>query len=280
MLTIVVLLAICAAAMTLLFARAAQDLISQLGALLGARTEAEFAQQFVFVPARRLLTLSITFALALAVVCWAAGLPDLLTLLAAALALGVPRMALRWLRSRRTRRLSQQLPDALTLWAGLLRAGLGATPALAEVGARQPSPLGDELRLALGQLRLGVPMEAALQGMRERADMPDLRLLATLLSANRELGGNLAEPLQRLADLLRGRLAMEARIESLTAQGRMQGVVVGTLPLLLLVVLYAMEPETMRMLHTTVQGWVALGLIAIMECVGFLLIRRIVRIDV
>jgi tight adherence protein B len=100
------------------------------------------------------------------------------------------------------------------------------------------------------------------------------------LQANRDLGGNLAESLHRLAELLRGRLLMEARIDSLTAQGRLQGVVVGALPLLLLAVLYAMESDTMQVLHTTVQGWATLMVMVALELTGFLLIRRIVRIDV
>jgi tight adherence protein B len=148
------------------------------------------------------------------------------------------------------------------------------------VASRQAPPLGDELRVVLSQLRLGAGMDTAFEGLRERSDLADLRLLATLLRANRELGGNLAESLQKLAELLRGRLVMEARIQSLTAQGRMQGVVVGALPLLLLAVLYVMEADTMRVLHTTMQGWVALGVIVVLEVIGYLLIRRIVRIDV
>ncbi len=134
--------------------------------------------------------------------------------------------------------------------------------------------------MVLAQLRLGAGMDVAFQGLHERADLADLRLLSTLLHANRELGGNLAESLQRLAELLRGRLLMEARIQSLTAQGRLQGLVVGALPLLLMLALYAMEGDTMRVLHTTVQGWAALVVIAALEFTGFLLIRRIVRIDV
>ncbi len=148
------------------------------------------------------------------------------------------------------------------------------------MAARQKAPLGDELRMVLAQLRLGSTMDGAFQGLRDRAQLGDLRLLATLLQANRDLGGNLAESLHRLAELLRGRLLMEARIQSLTAQGRLQGVVVGVLPILLLVVLYAMERDTMRVLHTTVQGWATLIVMAALELTGFLLIRRIVRIDV
>lgn len=280
MLTAVLLLAMAVAAAAFSLSRYAIDAGRWCAVLLGLRTESELAQLFVFIPAGQLLGL--TASLTLLVVglsLWMAVPLPLVPLLGLA-TLATPRIAVQWLRQRRRRRLAQQIPDALALWSGLLRAGQGATQALAQVASRQISPLGEELRVVLSQLRLGAGMDTAFHGLRERADLADLRLLATLLHANRELGGNLAESLQRLAELLRGRLVMEARIQSLTAQGRMQGVVVGALPLLLLVVLYAMEGETMRVLHTTVQGWVALGVIVVMELIGYLLIRRIVRIDV
>jgi len=246
----------------------------------GQRTEAELASLFVFIPARRLLVITLAAATFVAGASLLAGAPLPLTLLLASMAMALPRLASRWIRTRWRCRLAQQLPDALSLWAGLLRAGQGTNQALAQVARRQPAPLGQELRFILGQMRMGVPMEAGFAALRERADMADLRLLSTLLATHRDLGGNLAESLQRLADLLRGRLLMEARIDSLTSQGRMQGVVVGLLPLLLLAVLYVMERDAMQVLHTTWQGWTALAVIAALEVAGFAMIRRIVRIDV
>lgn len=248
--------------------------------LAGQRTETDLASLFVFIPASRLLLCSALLAGCVALI--AAGLhwPLPVIVVMGLACLAMPRMVLRWLRIRWRQRLALQLPDALASWAGLLRAGQSSQQALVQVGQRQPAPLGNELRLVLGQLRMGVPVEVAFAALRERAGVADLRLLSTLLATQRELGGNLAESLQRLSELLRGRLLMEARIASLTAQGRMQGVVVGLLPLLLLVVLYVMERDAMQVLHTTWQGWSALAAIALLELVGFFLIRRIVRIEV
>jgi tight adherence protein B len=248
--------------------------------LLGARTEADLAHLFVFIGARHLLVLSIALAagwVALAAMFGAPWQAWCLPALAGAIA---PRLAVKVLRQRRNRRISSQLPDALTLWAGLLRSGQSLMQALGQVASRQSGPLGEELRLVLGEQRMGVGLDVAFAALRDRIGAPDLRMLATLLSANRELGGNLAESLQRLANLLRNRLAMEARIQSLTAQGRLQGVVVGLLPVLLLGALYVMEPDAMRKLHTTVAGWMALGGIVVLEAIGFVLIHRIVKIDV
>lgn len=248
--------------------------------LLGAQTDRDLSHLFVFIGSRRLLQITGAVLLTGAVIAYAAGIPwALLPLLLGALAV-LPRLAVRVLRVRRQRRIAAQLPDALTLWAGLLRAGQGLIPALTQVAQRQTGPLGEELRLLLGQQRLGMSLDAVFDALRDRAAVPDLRLLAALLHTHRSLGGNLAESLARLAELSRGRLVMESRITALTAQGRLQGAIVGLLPLLLLAVLYVMEPAAMRMLHTTWQGWCALGVIIRLEAVGFVLIRKIVRIDV
>jgi tight adherence protein B len=274
------LLAIAVAAGMLILLRQLRGAARWWAGLAGQRTETELASLFVFVSAGRLLGITV----ALAAVAVAAALllraPFALALVVGVAALALPRLGLRMLRSRWRSRLAQQLPDALALWAGLLRAGQSSQQALAQVAQRQSAPLGDELRFVLGQLRMGIALDTTFDSLEERSALADLRLLSTLLATQRELGGNLAESLHRLAELLRGRLQMQARIASLTAQGRMQGVVVGMLPLLLLAVLYVMEREAMQVLHTTWQGWVALAAIAILELVGFLLLRRIVRIDI
>lgn len=248
--------------------------------LAGQQTAHDLANLFVFIPAARLLVLTLAFAGAVGGLSWLAGAPTAMVLVLMLIAMGLPRLWSFRVRQRWRRQLAQQLPDALALWAGLLRAGQGSHQALAQVAQRQTGALGHELRLILGQVRMGMALESAFALLRERAGIADLRLLATLLATQRELGGNLAESLQRLAELLRNRLLMEARIAALTSQGRMQGLVVGLLPVFLLAVLYVMEREAMRVLHTTWQGWAAIGLIIALEVVGFLLIRRIVNIRI
>lgn len=207
------------------------------------------------------------------------GMPLAAILLACSLLAAVPRTATALLASRRRRKLVGQLPDALQLWAGLLRSGLGLSAALLQLGSRQSGPLGEELRLVLAESRLGIPLDRAFSALCQRSGCADLRMLSTLLHTHRELGGNLAEALDRLSATLRSRLAMEARIQSLTAQGRMQGTVVGLLPLFLALVLSFMEPAAMHALFSTRAGAACIAVILALEVSGFLLIRRIVRID-
>mgnify|MGYP001185117252 FL=1 len=244
------------------------------------RTESDLALLFIFVSTARLRVVTVLAVLAMGTLAWLLRLPWIAILLVAASGATAPRLVVGWLRHRWRQRLAAQLPDALALWAGLLRAGQAMAPALAQLASRQAEPLGRELRLVLSHYRLGVALDAAVAQFRDRAAVADLRMLATLLRAQRELGGNLAESLERLATMLRSRLAMEARIRSLTAQGRLQGVVVGVLPLLLGLVLCFMEPEAMKSMIVTPVGWGAIALLVVLEAAGFLMIRRIVDIDV
>lgn len=244
------------------------------------RTETDLAMLFIFVSTARLraatlLAVSMTITLA-----WLLHLPWFAIALVAGAVAAAPRIIVGVLRHRWRQRIASQLPDALALWAGLLKAGQAMAPALSQLASRQAEPLGSELRLVLSQHRLGVALDVAVAQFRDRAAVSDLRMLATLLRAQRELGGNLAESLERLATMLRSRLAMEARIRSLTAQGRLQGVVVGVLPLLLGLVLCFMEPEAMKSMFVTPVGWAAISLLVVLEIAGFLMIRRIVDIDV
>jgi tight adherence protein B len=242
--------------------------------------EQDLAALFVVTSGARMAGLTAVFVLVATGVAWlwGVGWPWLLGIFTGCLF--TPRWVINRLRIRRLRRIAGQLPDALAFWAGLLRSGQGLHPALGQLAEHQASPLGDELRVVVRQCRLGVPVDTAIHDLCERLALPDLRLLSSLLRVARDLGGNLGDSLLRLSDLLRSRLAMEARIESLTAQGRLQGAIVGALPLVLLFVLTLMEPAVMKVLFQEPLGWLALGIIALLELMGFILIRRIVSIEV
>jgi tight adherence protein B len=108
----------------------------------------------------------------------------------------------------------------------------------------------------------------------------DFVLFVTCVRVARDLGGNLAEAVERLAASLRRKLVMEDRIDALTAQGRLQGWIVGLLPVFLAGVLAWLEPDAMRRLYTTPIGWSVLAVLAVLLGAGALLIRKIVRIDI
>ena len=105
-------------------------------------------------------------------------------------------------------------------------------------------------------------------------------MLTTALRINREVGGNLAETVESLADTLRRKSTMEGKIRSLTAQGKLQGIVMTGLPILLGVLLNFLEPEAMAKLWSTGVGWMVLTVIVVMELMGYAMIKKITSIDV
>jgi tight adherence protein B len=241
---------------------------------------AELVELFVFLDPVAFLRLNaIVVLLAPPVVAWLAGS----TLAGVALfvfLLVAPTLALRRLRRRRSRALLQQLPDAVRAIATGLRAGQGLSQAIEQVPRYQPRPISEEFALVLRQRRVGLPVEDALRSMAERSGLYEFHMLVATLSIAANLGGGVAEALDRLGDSVRRRVAMEARIEALTAQGRLQGRIVSALPLLIVLALCAIQPAAVRSLFLTPLGWCTLFVVAALELVGWLLIRRIVRIDV
>lgn len=240
----------------------------------------DLAELFVFVDPGRFALWNTAALLALPLLTFLVARSWLATLLAAGVVLLLPGLVYRRLRRARRLRLQQQLPDAASALASALRAGLGLGQALEQVPRFQPRPIAQEFALALREQRLGVPLERALANLAARAGCRDVELLVATLSIARDLGGGVADALDRLAASVRRRLAMEERVRALTAQGRLQGVIMAILPLLLGIALFALDPARMQRLFDHPVGWVTLALVAGLELAGWWAIRRIVSIDV
>jgi tight adherence protein B len=241
---------------------------------------ANLGELFLFVDPSRL------FLAHMALVAAAAGIAGFIfqswmaTVPGAFAAWGLPRLGYRHLSQRRLKRLERQLPDALTLLAGSLRAGSSFSLALEHLIEEQPAPLSQEFELYLREQRLGVDGDVALQRMAQRIPLPDFQMVVAGMRISRETGGNLANVLESLADTLRRKAVMEGKIAALTAQGKMQGVVMSLLPVMLAGVLFFMEPEAMSLLFTTTIGWLVIGGCVMLETLGYFAIRKITNIDV
>jgi tight adherence protein B len=164
--------------------------------------------------------------------------------------------------------------------AGSLRAGGSLHQALDMVVRESGAPLSQEFSLLLREQRLGVALEDSLRGMSQRLQTEEVDLFVSALTIAKEVGGNLSEILDRLASTLRAKAVMEGKIRALTSQGKLQGIVVGLLPVFLAGVLYAMDPQAMRPLFTTYYGWGVMATIAVLLMLGGFFIKKIVTIDV
>ena len=262
--------------------------VVDMGTVTMAKYRASFTERahfqaqefFLFIDPRKIFVANLAVMSLGATLVWILTGTALITLPVFFLLAWLPRFAYAWLRKRRLTRFEQQLPDALMMIAGALRAGLGMNSAMAQLVAEAQPPLAQEFGLFLREQRLGVTFEQSLANLGRRVNTPSTVLIISAMRIANETGGGLAETLERTAQTIRARLQMEGKIGALTAQGKLQAWVVGGLPLLLMLILNKMEPEAMGHLWHTRPGWATLAVIALLECMGIYVIRRIVDIDV
>jgi len=244
------------------------------------RAKVNLEQMFVFVDIGQLFTLNIIAVALCGVMAWLlTGNPVIGSVVGAAVAI-MPRHVLRIIRNRRINALRNQLPDATMLIAGALRAGSALPAALTQMVSEMPAPTSQEFDLFLREQRMGVELELALDHLERRVPVEEYSLFCAALKIARETGGNLAETLEQLADTLRQKATIEGKIRALTAQGKLQGLIVGMLPVAIAFFLFKLEPKAMHPLFTTWYGWSVVGFVAIMELLGGLIIKKIVTIDI
>jgi tight adherence protein B len=195
-----------------------------------------------------------------------------------------------WLNRRKNGRLNafnKQLPDTITLIANALRAGSSFLQAIELVVRESRPPISTEFSRVIREVNLGLPFEQALENMVRRVRSDDLELMATAISIQHQVGGNLAEILDSIAYTIRERIRIKGEIRTLTAQQRLSGYVVGFLPIGLAGFLFVAAPGFMDPMFANPPAIAGLpaGVIILffggfMMFIGFMLIRKIVDIEV
>ena len=238
------------------------------------------SDMFLFIDPNQLFIINIVAMVVMPSLVWlvTGDIPAMIATLAIVILL--PSMLYKSMYKRRLKRFETQLPDALAMVSGAMRAGASLNVAMEGLVKEQPAPISQEFELLLKEQRIGVDFEASLKSMEERIPLQDFSMLVTALRINREVGGNIAETMESLGETLRRKAMMEGKIESLTAQGKLQGIVMTGLPILLGTLLNFIEPEAMEKLWTTSIGWIVLSIIVVMEIMGNLMIKKITSIDV
>ncbi len=205
-------------------------------------------------------------------------LSGFLRLLAIAAGLLATPLMVRRTCQQRTARISLQMGDMLMTLGNGLRAGHSLLQALHGAAGQASAPLGDELRRLLREIGAGIPVPEALTRMVERAANPDLELLVTAVLVQREVGGNLAEILDKISATIRARVAVQNHLRVVTAQSRLSGWVVGLLPIGVFGLTTLVAPQVEGVLvHDPLGHIVAIAAI-VLEALGMLAIRRIVSI--
>jgi tight adherence protein B len=205
--------------------------------------------------------------------------PTLLPVLAALMAL-MPTLWLWWRRRKRLKAFAAQLPDALEMLSRALRAGQSLPAGFSMVASEMSAPVGKEFGRVFEEQNLGRSLEEALESLTERVPNVDLRFFATAVILQRQTGGDLAEILDKIGRLIRERFQIWGQIQALTGEGRLSGVVLLALPLVLFFVVYQLNPDYVMLLFQDPLGTKMLAGAAVMQVLGALVIRKIVNIQV
>jgi tight adherence protein B len=192
----------------------------------------------------------------------------------------IPRTYVKLRQFQRIKKIDNQLVDALILISNSLKSGYSFMQGMELVAEEAPHPISSEFRRMLRETNLGYPVEQALDGLSERVPSEDLDLVVTVIKIQRQIGGNLSEILDKIVHTIRERIRIKGEINTLTAQGKLQGIILTLMPPAMAIGIYMMNPDFMMPLFTTLMGKMMLGAAFILQAIGGFFIKKIVEIKV
>ena len=239
-----------------------------------------FEQADIGMSSNRFFSISAALGIVGGGITWYLGAPVFLSPLGGLVLALVP---LGWVLHRRRRRLKlfgQQLPDALELIARALRAGHSLAAGLHVVGEEMPPPVATEFGRVYEEQNLGIALEDALRAVTYRVPNLDLKFFVTAVVIQLQTGGDLAEILDKIGHVIRERFKIYGQVQALTAEGRLSGVVLLLLPVVLFFVVWRLNPPYVRLLFTEEMGRKMLAGAVVLQILGALVIKKIVNIKV
>jgi len=192
----------------------------------------------------------------------------------------LPKPLVNFFYEKRLKKFQIQMVDALNLLSGGLRAGLSLQQASGLVTSELPNPVSEEFNLILQQNRLGIPIDECFKNLYDRVPTEDNQMFVTCISILRETGGNLAEIFDTIAATIRERVRLSQKINTATAQGRTQGIIIFFMPFAMFFVNWANNPESTNSMLTNPKGLILISIALLMTLVGGYLMYRIVKIKV
>jgi tight adherence protein B len=181
---------------------------------------------------------------------------------------------------RRSDAFEATLPEAIDLLGRAIRAGHPLSAGFKMVAEELKDPISTEFQRTFEEQRFGLPFDDAIIAMADRVQLIDVRILVTAILIQREVGGNLAEVLDNLATVIRARFTIRRQLRVYTAQGRFSGYTLAVLPIIVGFLIYALNPDYMKLLFTHPIGRLLVFLAVVMQIVGFLWIRKIINIEI
>lgn len=181
---------------------------------------------------------------------------------------------------RRSTQFVDQMIDALTIMANGIKSGLSITQAMERVIENMGNPISQEFNLVLSQIRIGRSVEESLIELGERIPKADVQMFVTAINILKETGGNLAETFQTIVYTIRERQKIEKKIQAMTAQGIMQGIIISLVPIILMIVFLILDPKYILPMFTTTMGLIMTFVMFVLIFIGGITIRKVVKINV
>jgi tight adherence protein B len=193
---------------------------------------------------------------------------------------GLPHLALRRQINRRLKKFVKLMPEALDLIVRGIRSGLPASEALRTIAEEIDDPVGTEFRQVTDQMRIGVALDEAMWSAARRLGIPEFNFLVISLSIQQETGGNLAEILEKLSDIVRRREQMRLKVKAMSSEARASAMIIGSLPFIMCAVISFANPGYMSVLFTDPRGWVMIGIGLTSLLIGLAVMAKMIRFDI
>jgi len=192
----------------------------------------------------------------------------------------LPLFAVKMLYEKRCTQFTDQMVDGLTIMANGIKAGSNPQESMKRVVEIMANPISQEFAQVLYQMQVGDSFEGALNDLGNRIPRPDVQMFVTSINILKETGGNLAETFQTIVLVVRERQKVQKKIEALTAQGLMQGIIVTMIPFILLAVFMVVDPAFIKPMFNTTLGLVLLLMMIGLQIIGGVVIKKLVTIKV
>jgi tight adherence protein B len=247
---------------------------------IAARIDRRLRQADMKMPVGTFLLLSLVFFFVGIVAGRILHWPNILSVVVGIALLTIPNIIVDIKRRRRLKRFMNHFPEALEMFARSLRAGHSFTGAIQLVAQEMPDPIGPEFSKVFEEQNLGIPLRQALIGMTDRVDILDVKFFVTAILIQRETGGNLAEIIDKISYVIRERFRVQGQLKIFTAQARMSGTILSLLPIGVAVLIGIMNPEYLKPLWFERAGRIMIAVAVILQILGMLAMRKIIRIKI
>ncbi len=247
----------------------------------GARLREALIHAGLQISPQRFMMMAGASGLICVLLAWLIGAPPLLWLVALPIGLfGIPKLVLSHLIKRRKFKFTSYFPDSIDIIVRGVRSGLTVGECLNIVAREMPVPVGPEFTLVNEGIKLGMTMAEVLQRMSDRVPTPEVRFFTIVLITQQSTGGNLAETLAKLSDVLRQRKRMRDKVTAMSSEAKASAAIIGSLPFILSGALAVLQPHIISLLFTTSVGnlWIGIGIV--MMLIGMFVMRQMINFDI